>query len=454
MGRTILVVDDEEGIRSSLAGVLEDEGYTVITSSDGESGIEIARRDSPDLVLLDIWMPGIDGIETLQRLREMEPAPVVVMISGHGTIETAVKCTKLGAYDFIEKPLSLEKVVLTVRNALDTARLLEENRFLRGDMVGRCDLVGASSAVERLREQVRTVAGSDAPVLIVGEKGSGKEVVGQAIHRCSPRADYPYVILRCRSMPDQLLDAELFGYERGALPHGGGMRKGRLEIADQGTLFLADVSALSLDSQEKLARFIDDREFVRIGGHRRIPSSARLIASTSVAPTEGVAAGLLHPDLLARIPLDITVPPLRERLDDIPPLVERFIDDLGRREGGKRKQVSGEVLTLFGEYDWPGNIRELRNIVERLCIMTRTDMVTVDDLPDYLRELAPVPSTAGMGGEAESLRKAREQFEREFIRKRLVEEGWNVTRAAESLGVDRGNLLKKIRYFGIDVPHP
>lgn len=452
MGRTILIVDDEEGIRSSLTGVLEDEGYSVITASDGEVGIEIARRDSPDLVLLDIWMPGIDGVETLQRLKEMEPSPVVVMISGHGTIETAVRCTKLGAYDFIEKPLSLEKVVLTVKNALDRARLLDENRFLRGDMAGRCELIGTSPAVERLKEQVRTVSQTDAPVLVTGEKGSGKEVVAQAIHRCSPRSDGPYVVLKCRSLPDQLLEAELFGHERGAIPHGGGMRKGRLEIADQGTLFIADMDALPLHIQENLARFIDDREFIRIGGHRRISATPRIIASLSLSPAEGVSAGTLHPDLLSRIPLEIAVPPLRERLSDIPQLVERFIDDLGRREGGRRKQLSPDVLTILGEYDWPGNIRELRNIVERLCIMTRGEMVVVDDLPDYLRELMPVSEPATPRGEAESLRKAREEFEREYIRKKLWEQGGNVTRTADVLGVDRGNLLKKIRYFGIELP--
>lgn len=451
MGRTVLVIDDEEGIRSSLSGVLEDEGYTVVTAPDGESGIETARHDSPDLVLLDIWMPGMDGIETLQRLKELDPSLVVVMISGHGTIETAVRCTKLGAYDFIEKPLSLEKVVLTVRNALDTARLRDENRYLRGDVTGRCELVGTSPVVERLREEVRRVAAGDSPVLITGEKGSGKEVVARAIHRCSPRSDRPFLHLRCRSLPDQLLDAELFGHERGALPGGGGMRKGRLELADEGSLFIADLAALSPVTQQRLVRFLDDGSFVRVGGHRRIDSRARLIASISIHPRDASADGIIHPELAGRIPLVIHVPPLRERPDDIPLLVDQFVDELGRREGGRRKHFSAEVLNLFREYDWPGNVRELHNIVERLCIMCRGEVVTVDDLPDYLRELAAMDHGTGEG-ETASLRKARERFEREFITRKLEENGWNVSRTAEVLDLDRGNLLKKMRYFGLEPP--
>lgn len=451
MARTILIVDDEENIRTSLQGVLEDEGYRTLTVDGGQEALALVQLEVPDLVLLDIWMPGMDGIETLQKLRETVPSLMVVMISGHGTIETAVRCTKLGAYDFIEKPLSLEKVILTTKNALDAGHLIEENRLLRGDMVGRCELIGTAPVIVKLKEQVQRIAGSEAPVLIVGETGSGKEVVAQALHRCSARHEHPYVVIHCAAIPDELLDAELFGHERGAVPGGTSQKKGRVELADGGTIFLEEVAALPLALQAKMLRFLEESVFERVGGTRTIEADLRVIASSSRNLAEECANGTFLPGLYQQISIiSLEVPPLRERIEDIPLLVEHFLDQFGAKHGRVKRTVSPGVLSLFASYDWPGNIRELRNMVERLVIMSPGPMILAEQLPEYFHDLPAAESERSPGTDF-SLHAAREQFEKEFIRQKLAENDWNVSRTAEMINLERSNLQRKIIQFQIDV---
>ncbi len=456
MSRTILVVDDEEGIRTSLQGVLEDEGFRVITANDGLAALDIVQKEVPDLVLLDIWMPRLDGLETLQRLKELAPQLLVIMISGHGTIETAVKSTKLGAYDFIEKPLSLEKVVLTVNNALTASRLQEENELLRGETVGRCEMIGESPALQQLREQVRLVAPSTASVLIVGENGTGKEVVAQAIHRCSPRSDKPFVAINCAAIPDELIEAELFGHERGAFAGAASQRKGRFDLADGGTIFLDEIGDMQLKTQAKILRILQEGTFERVGGTRTIDVDVRIIAATNKVLEEEIRTSTFREDLYYRLNVvPFLVPPLRERPADIAPLAEHFLELFCRREGRGKKLLAPETVELFQQYEWPGNIRELKNIIERLVIMATSTTITVDQLPDYFRSLEGSHEFGFARGDgaagSSSLREAREGFEKEFIIQKLEENDWNITKTADAIELERSNLHRKIKSYGIDM---
>jgi len=455
MTRTILVVDDEAGIRSSLQGVLEDEGFQVLTAQDGLEALACVQREVPDMVLLDIWMPRLDGLDTLQQLKELVPQLLVVMISGHGTIETAVKATKLGAYDFIEKPLSLEKVVLTVNNALEVRRLQEENALLRDEVVGQCELVGESPLIQKLREQIHLVAPSTAAVLIMGENGTGKEVVAHAIHGHSPRSEKAFVTVNCAAIPDELIDAELFGHERGAGVGSTSQRKGKCDLADGGTLFLDEIGALPLATQVKILRIMQEGAFERVGGNRTIEVDVRVVAATSRQLEEEVRLGAFREDLFYQLNVvPFTVPPLRERVDDVRLLAGYFLELFCRREGRTRKALQPDALALFQSYDWPGNVRELRNIVERLVIMTPGPAITVDQLPDYFHrhDLAQnYPDGHGEGGGASSLREAREEFEKEFIIQKLEENDWNISKTAEAIELERSNLHRKIKSYGIDM---
>jgi two-component system nitrogen regulation response regulator NtrX len=456
MPKNILVVDDEAGIRSSLQGILEDEGFQVTTAHDGIEAVASVQREVPDLVLLDIWMPRLDGLDTLQRLKELVPHLLVVMISGHGTIETAVKATKFGAYDFIEKPLSLEKVVLTVNNALEAQKLREENALLRDEVVGQTEMVGESLVMQRVREQVQLVAPSSASVLIAGENGTGKELVAQAIHRCSLRSDKAFVAVSCAAIPDELIEAELFGHERGAIAGSGSLRKGKCDLADGGTLFLDEVSALPLATQAKILRLMQLGSFDRVGGTRTIEADVRIVASTNRLLEDEVRQRNFLEDLFYQLNVvPFTVPPLRDRADDIPLLAGHFLEVFCHREGRTGKSLLPESLALFQQYDWPGNVRELRNIIERLVIMTPGPTITADQLPDYFHRHAldqVFPDGRGEGGQgASSLREAREEFEREFIIQKLEENDWNITKTAEAIELERSNLHRKIKSYGIDM---
>ncbi len=454
MKHTILVVDDEAGIRSSLQGILEDESYSVNLAVDGLDALAKLQKDLPDLVLLDIWMPGIDGLETLGKIKELYPELAVVMISGHGTIETAVKSTKLGAFDFIEKPLSLEKVLVTVHNAISMSRLKQENASLRGMIEERFEIVGDSESARLLREQIRIVAPTSAPILIFGEKGTGKDSVAHMIHRYSPRGEKPFIAINCAAIPEELIESEIFGHEKGAFPGAVSFRKGKIDLADGGALFFEEIAEMPLNLQQKLRRMITEQKFERRGGVRSIDADVRIMASTSRSLETAIKSGDFSDDLyslLNVVPFDLK--PLRERKADIPELVEHFLDVFSRQEMRDRKNISSEVVEVMQSYDWPGNIRELKNIMERLVIMSSTTSIDLLQLPEAILESSKAATTVGEEGllDNSSLRGAREDFERLFIIQKLEENDWNITRTAEIIDLERSNLHRKIKSYGIEL---
>jgi two-component system nitrogen regulation response regulator NtrX len=452
-GEHILIVDDEPAIQSTLRGVLEDEGYRVTAVGGGQDALALLADESPDLVFLDIWMPGLDGLDTLARITRLRPETTVVMISGHGTIETAVKATRLGAYDFIEKPLSLEKTLLTVTRALDHARLARENASLRARLAERSEIIGDSAVMRHLREQIAMAAPTNGRVLVCGENGSGKELVARAIHAQSGRREQPFVEVNCAAIPEDLIESELFGHERGAFTGALARRRGRFELADRGTLFLDEIGDMSLKTQAKVLRALEEQAFERVGGRETLKVDVRVIAASNQDLTTLIAAGRFREDLyyrLAVIPID--VPPLRARREDVPLLVDHFIHVFCAENGKRLKTVSSEALALFLAYEWPGNVRELRNMVERLVIMAPRDVIDVEDLPVPLRppalrsREAAVPA---LDAPERSLRDAREQFERAFILSELRANDWNMTRTAERLGIERSHLYRKIKAYAI-----
>jgi two-component system, NtrC family, nitrogen regulation response regulator NtrX len=449
-GEHVLIVDDEPAIRTTLRGVLEDEGYRVTAVASGADALAAIADDGHDLVFLDIWMPGMDGLETLTELKRLRPEATVVMISGHGTIETAVKATRLGAYDFIEKPLSLEKTLLTVTRALQHARLERENAALRARLSERSEIIGETEVMRRLREQIATAAPSSGRVLIHGENGSGKELVARAIHALSARQQQPFVEVNCAAIPDELIESELFGHERGAFTGAHTRRRGRFEQANAGTLFLDEIGDMSVRTQAKVLRSLEEQAFERVGGKETIKVDVRVIAASNRDLAALIAEGRFREDLYYRLNvIPIEVPPLRARKDDIPLLVEHFIAVFCHENGKAAKRLSGEALAYFLAYDWPGNIRELRNMVERLVIMAPRETIEPDDLPPPLRPKALGETPSGV---ARSLREARDNFERAYILAELRVHDFNMTRTAERLGIERSHLYRKIKAYRITPP--
>ncbi len=456
MDEKILVVDDEDSIRASLAGILEDEGFRVMHANDGITALDVLRRELPDLVLLDIWMPRLDGIETLRKIKELYPSLSVIMMSGHGTIETAVKSTKMGAYDFIEKPLSLEKLLVCVRNALGMMRLKDENDSLRVLAFGERQMIGTSPAMAKLKEQILLVAHSNASVLITGENGTGKELVARSIHFHSPRKDRPFVEVNCAAIPEELIESELFGHEKGAFTGAVSQKKGKFDLADSGTLFLDEIGDMSLKTQAKILRILQERKFERVGGNRTIEVDVRIIAATNKVLEEEIRAGSFREDLFYRLNVvPFTVPPLRERQQDIQPLVGHFLDMFCRREGVDHKTITPEAMEALKGYAWPGNVRELKNVMERLVIMTPGTTVDINHLPDSIVS-GELQREGGAGRldcvlELGTLREAREEFEKEFILQKLEENNWNISKTAEAIELERSNLYRKLKTYGIGV---
>ncbi len=451
-GEHILIVDDEKAIQTTLRGVLEDEGYRVSAVGSGPEAIARVQDEAPDLVFLDIWMPGMDGLEALAEVKRLRPESAVVMISGHGTIETAVKATKLGAYDFIEKPLSLEKTLLTATRALEHSRLERENRDLRERLERSQEIVGKSLLIDELRTQIATAAPTNGRVLIHGENGSGKELVARAIHALSARRDGPFVEVNCAAIPEELIESELFGHERGAFTGAVARRRGKFELADQGTIFLDEVGDMSLKTQAKVLRVLEEQAFERVGGKETIRVDVRVLAASNQNLREQIAAGRFRDDLFYRLSvIPIEVPALRQRKEDVPLLVEHFIKLFSGENGKRLKTISVEALAYFLSYDWPGNVRELRNMVERLVIMAPHDVISPEDLPPPLR-----PREAGASGEEshkeKTLKEAREAFERAYILAELRAHDWNMTRTAEKLGIERSHLYRKLKAYGIAPP--
>ena len=446
----ILIVDDEPAIRTSLRGVLEDEGYRVTTVGNGADALAAVADDVHDLVFLDIWMTGMDGLDTLTEIRRLRPDATVVMISGHGTIETAVKATRLGAYDFIEKPLSLEKTLLTASRAIEHGRLERENVALRARLSARSEIIGESAVMRRLREDIATAAPSTGRVLIQGENGSGKELVARAIHALSARHGEPFVEVNCAAIPDELIESELFGHEKGAFTGAVARRRGRFEQAHGGTLFLDEIGDMSVRTQAKVLRALEEQSFERVGGKETIKVDVRVIAASNRELASMIGEGRFREDLYYRlnvIPID--VPALRARKDDVPLLVEHFTGVFCAENGKPPKRFDGEALAYFLAYDWPGNVRELRNMVERLVIMAPRETIVPDDLPPPLRprDAEPIALAA-----ARSLKEARDNFERAYILAELRVHDFNMTRTAERLGIERSHLYRKIKAYGITPP--
>lgn len=455
MTHTILIVDDEKDIRTALTGILEDEGYQVLSAESGVEGIETARQELPDLILLDIWMPGMDGLETLEKLKSLIPQITVIMISGHGTIDTAVRATKLGAFDFIEKPLSLEKVLISVANALQLQELKVENAALKRSVSADYELVGESPKIVAVREQIRLVATTSASVLINGKNGTEKELIASSIHYNSPRRERPFIAVHCSGIPEELIESELFGHEKGAFIGATSHKKGRLDQADGGTLFFDEVGELPLGTQVKLLHFLKNHNFERVGGNRRISADIRIIAATTRSLEQQMAAGKFNSDLYYQLSTILfRAPALRERLEDIDPLVRHFVAQFFHREGGEAKAFLPEALDKLRQYSWPGNLRELKNVIERILIVAPGHVISSEQIPLLSGEqTTDTVHPSGVEGalSRSALRDAREDFEREFIIHKLEENDWNISRTAELIELERSNLHRKIKSYGIDV---
>ncbi|HKW26453.1 MAG TPA: sigma-54 dependent transcriptional regulator [Terriglobales bacterium] len=443
----ILIVDDEAGIRQSLKGVLEDEGYKVAAVESGESCLETLRRRSFDVILLDIWLPGMDGLETLEKIRDTEDAPEIIMISGHGTIETAVRATKLGAFDFLEKPLSLEKTLILVKNAADAKRLRGENRDLKKQLLAKSVIVGDSIPMKALRQQIGLMAPTNGRVLIYGESGTGKELVAHAIHAQSPRKDGMFVEVNCAAIPEDLIGSELFGHRKGSFPAATSDKDGKFQKANGGTLFLDEVGDMSLKTQSKVLRTLDEQRFTPVGGDETITVDVRVIAATNKDLEEEISKGNFREDLFYRLNvIPFYVPPLRERKEDIPMLARYFLKEFSATYGRRPREITDDAIDALMRYSWPGNVRELRNVMERIVIMNPT-AYKLDR--KHLPPLVYRDGSRRPAGDASTLHQARAAYERDYILKKLDENHGNVSRTAEVLGLERSHLYRKMKSLGI-----
>lgn len=449
----ILIVDDEVAICSTLNGILSDEGHKVKVANNGKEALAIATKELPDVCLLDVWLPDVDGLELLERLKAILPDVSVIMISGHATIETAVKCTRLGAVDFIEKPFSLEKVVLSVQTALRIKNLNSENQNLRHKFEKRYKLLGVSKALQDVRVTIEMVATKSSTVLITGENGTGKEVVARTIHENSLRAKKPFVAINCAAIPEELIESELFGHQKGAFTGAVGMKRGKFELAHTGTLFLDEIADMSLKTQSKVLRVLQEQKFERIGADESVLVDVRIIAATNKNLPEEIKKGNFREDLFYRLNvIPIELPPLRERKEDIETIAIHYLDFYSIENSVRRKVLAPAALDRLKEYSWPGNIRELKNIMERLSIMVQSDVVRIEDLP------APINVKSGTTTDAilqltdhDDFREARNEFEKAFILKKLEDCGQNISKTAELIGMERSHLHRKLRQFEIEV---
>lgn len=451
--KSILIVDDETSIRQSLEGILVDEGFHTAFAATGEEAINTIQEEDPDLVLLDIWMPGIDGLETLKRIKHLRPNQLVIMMSGHGSIETAVKATRLGAYDFIEKPLSLEKVLLSIQNAMKIGQLVAENQALKEKINRDYEMIGESPAISRLKKQIAIAAPSSGWALITGENGTGKELVARAIHQQSTRSTKPFVEVNCAAIPEELIESELFGHEKGSFTGATAARKGKFDQASGGTLFLDEIGDMSLKTQAKILRILQEHKFERVGGNRTIEVDVRVIAATNKDLEEEIKEGNFREDLYFRLNvLPFTVPPLRERKDDILRLTKHFLRYFCSKESREIKSVEKDAVEALISYNWPGNVRELKNLIERLVIMTPAQIIQLSDLPQAItrERRTSAPSDTGLTELPDSYREAKELFEKQFLLEKLQKNKWNISRTAEEIGLERSNLHRKIKSYGIE----
>ncbi len=449
MPGTILVVDDEPQILHVISGILLDEGFEVLTALDGETALRVVAEEAPELALLDIALPGMDGLELLEELKRSHPALPVIMISAYGSVENAVRATRLGAYDFIEKPPHADKILLTVRNALEMARLSEENRRLRQQTAPVREIIGESEPIRKLREQLRIVAPTNAPVLITGENGTGKELVARALHFFSRRSHQSFVEVNCAAIPEDLIESELFGHEKGSFTGASSRRRGKFDLAHQGTLFLDEIGDMSLKTQAKILRILEEQRFERVGGSRPIQVDVRVVAATNKNLPEEIERGSFREDLYHRINvIPLQVPPLRERRQDIPLLAAHFLEELDSE--GPPKTFTPRALEALSQLPWPGNVRELKNLVWRLAILTPGLTIDREDL-----NLSPGALKADAGDPAgllllPSFKQARAAFEKEFLRRKLAECQGSVSLLAEKTGLERSHLYRKLRNYGLE----
>ncbi len=445
----ILIVDDESGIREALQGILEDEGYKTAVSGSGEDCLKQLRQSAFDVVLLDVWLPGIDGLEALQQIRALEDPPEVIMISGHGTIETAVRATKLGAYDFVEKPLSLDKTLILVKNAVDARRLRTENRDLRKQLQSKSVIVGESIPMKALRQQISLMAPTNGRVLIYGESGTGKELVALAIHAQSERKDAMFVEVNCAAIPEDLIESELFGHRKGSFAGAQSDKEGKFHKADGGTLFLNEVGDMSLKTQSKVLRTLDENSFTPVGSEQPLTVDVRVIASTNKDLEEEISRGNFREDLFYRLNvIPFFVPPLRERREDIPQLARHFLKEFSQAYGRRPREITDDAIEVLMRYAWPGNVRELRNVIERMVIMNPTAQKLERK---HLPPLVYRDGSRKSPGEFSTLHQARVAYERDYILKKLDEHHGNVSRTAEVLGLERSHLYRKMKALGIAV---
>ena len=445
---SILIVDDEPSILKSLRGLLTDEGFAVTTASNGYEALKIIDSESPDLVLLDIWMPGIDGIETLKEIKKENPFIQVIIITGHGTVETAVTATKLGAFDLIEKPLSIDKIIVAINNALNFRRLEEENRYLRRKTIEKNSITGNSPAIRALKKQISIAAPTDAWILITGENGTGKELVAKTIHQLSPRSEAPLIDLNCAAIPEDSITNELFGYEKGAFAGATTKKRSKFELASKGTLFLDEIGDMSLKTQSIILRVLQEQKFQRIGGSRILNVDIRVIAASNKDLEDEIEKGYFREDLYYRLNvIPVSVPPLRDRLEDIAVLVEIFLDECAKHNQLKKKKLSPDALKLFYDYDWPGNIRELKNLVERLAIMVKTDTINIPDIPApyNLVEKEKYSKARKQLFASDSLKDAQKAFEKEFIRRKLSQNDNDIGKTATAMKITQNDLQKKLK---------
>jgi two-component system nitrogen regulation response regulator NtrX len=445
----VLIIDDEEAIRSSLKMTLEYKDYECVLAANGEAGLKIAERENPDVVFLDIKMPQMDGMEVLKRLKATDPSPPVVMISGHADVATAFEASKLGAFDFIEKPLESDRVLLVVRNAVEQGRLKKKVAGFKENEVGRYRMVGVSATLDQVRESVARAAPTNATVLIIGESGAGKELVARAIHRNSLRKDEEFVQVNCAAIPEELIESELFGHEKGSFTGATEKQIGKFELADKGTIFLDEVGDMSQRTQAKVLRVLQEGEVERIGSQKTIKVDVRVIAATNKNLEQAIESGDFREDLYFRLSvIPVRVPALRERAEDIPPLVEHFLAQFSAENNLRRKTVSPEAMAVLKRHPWRGNVRELKNTIERLMIMVPQDQIDPEHLVDVLRR--PPEGASGAPAEAPgSLKDFKESAERAFLVQKLRESRWNISATAAAIGTPRSNLYKKLEHYGI-----
>jgi two-component system, NtrC family, nitrogen regulation response regulator NtrX len=445
----ILIVDDEEGIRESLASILRDERYSVDTVGSGEDALALIAKSDFQVVLLDIWLPGMDGMEALTRIQDLPRPPAVIMISGHGSIETAVRATKLGAFDFIEKPLSLEKVNVLVRNAVQQRRLQDENQTLRSELIHRYQVIGDSVPMKALRQQIAVTAPTNGRVLIYGESGTGKELVARALHANSLRSKGPFVEVSCAAIPEDLIESELFGHIKASFSSASEDKTGKFLKADSGTLFLDEVGDMSHRTQSKVLRVLEEQRVEPIGSNQTLHVDVRVIAATNKNLEQEIARGAFRQDLFYRLNvIPFHVPPLRDRKEDIPVLARFFLNEFSTEYGKKTRELSDGALEILMRYPWPGNVRELKNLVERLVIVCPQARIEPHHLPPELfRGVAESPQHP-----YSTLHEARSAYEREFILRKLQEHRWNMTQTASALGLERSHLYRKMKSLGIAAP--